>query len=241
VDSGRRAAHRLAITALRLGLGLALGQPGPASAQLGASVAIDSDYRVRGLSVTDLRPAVSLSLSYDHPSGVYAGASLVGQAGGPGARLIGRSEYIGFSAPLGPGRSWDVGVNNQDYELYFDHKFDLRYSEAYVGLVQGDLSAHLYFAPNYPRSGVNSAYAEVTGVHRIAEVWRLTGHLGAHERLGGSAARDGRRWRYDSQVGVVREFPRAEVGLAWVASAPDPLPHPRQNRSGLTLGAKYFF
>ena len=218
-----------------------LAAPRVAAAQVGASVALDSDYRVRGLSVTGLRPAVSLSLSYDHPSGVYAGGSLIGLASGPEPRIIGRSEYLGFSAPLGGGRSWDVGVNHQDYDLYFERRFEVRYSEVYLGLVQGDVSAHVYFAPNYPRRGLNTAYAEVNGAHRIAEVWRLTGHLGAHARLGGSAAKDGRRERYDIQLGVTREFPKAEVGVEWIASAPEPLPHARQSRPGFTLGAKYFF
>jgi uncharacterized protein (TIGR02001 family) len=213
--------------------------PGQASAQVG----------VRGQSdaLSDRRPALSLNLSYDHPSGVYAGggiltrASFLGADGDAAGRFVGHNEYLGYSGPLGADRSWDVGVSNQAYTLDYERKISVHYTEAYVGLVQGDLSAHVYFAPNYPRRGVSSAYADINASHRFADVWRLTGHLGAHERLSGTPARDGRPWRFDTQLGIAREFTRAEVDLAWIASAPGPLPHPPQSRSGVVLAAKYFF
>src|SRR5215468_4243490 len=41
----------------------------PARAQVGVSLSADSDHRFRGVSLSDGRPVVSLSLSYDHDSG----------------------------------------------------------------------------------------------------------------------------------------------------------------------------
>jgi uncharacterized protein (TIGR02001 family) len=246
-------AHKVARgrnAALGWAVGLApilLGLPAPATAQVGVSVGIATDARLRGLSLTNMRPALTLNLSYDHASGVYAGGGLLFRGGFLGGdadaddRFVGHNEYLGFTAPLGPGRSWDIGVSNQAYTLDYERRLTLHYTEAYLGLVQGDVSAHVYFAPDYPRHGVNSAYADLNASHRFAGVWRLTGHVGAHERLGGTPERDGRRWRYDTQLGVAREFTKAELNLAWTASAPDPLPHPAQSRPGVVLGAKYFF
>ena len=45
-------------------------------AQLGASVALDSDYRFRGVSLSGSHPSESLALDYDSADGTYAGASL---------------------------------------------------------------------------------------------------------------------------------------------------------------------
>lgn len=234
----RAAAARAAAVACAL-LGLCF--PALARAQVGATLGLESDYRLRGLSLTDRRPALTLSLAYDGPSGGYAGGSLVGLASGADARLIGSSAYAGFTAPLGGGRTWDAGVSYQDYNLYFERKFDLHYSEIYLGIVGRELSAHLYFKPSYPRHGVNSAYVDVSGTHRLAQVWRLSAHAGAHERLDGSAVRDGRRWRYDTRLGVAREFSKAEVEVSWAASAPDKIPHPAQTHAGLAISGRYFF
>jgi len=224
-----------------------LALPTCAGAQVGISASLASDARLRGLSLTDDSAALALNLSYDHPSGVYAGGGLLGRAGfaaddrSGDHRYVGHNEYLGFTGPLGSDRSWDVGVSNLAYTIDYEHRVTLHYTEAYVGIVQGDVSAHVYFAPDYPRQGVNSAYVDLNASHRFANVWRLTGHMGAHERLGGTPQRDGRRWRMDTQLGVAREFGKAEIDLAWAASGPKPLAHPNQSRPGFIVTAKYFF
>jgi uncharacterized protein (TIGR02001 family) len=236
--------------ALKPALGFALFLlvlPTWASAQVGVSLSLASDARLRGLSLTDNSAALALNLSYDHPSGLYAGGGLLGRAGFAAGdrvddhRYVGHNEFLGFTGPLGSDRSWDVGVSNLAYTLDYEHKITLHYREVYVGLVQGDVSAHVYFAPDYPRRGLNSAYADLNASHRFNNVWRLTGHVGAHERLGGTPERDGRRWRMDTQLGLAREFGKAEIDLAWTASGPKPLPHPNQSRPGFVVAAKYFF
>ena len=45
----------------------------PAAAQVGVSASLLTDYLYRGVSLSDGRPAASLTLSYDHPSGAYGG------------------------------------------------------------------------------------------------------------------------------------------------------------------------
>src|SRR5215470_11326006 len=47
--------------------------PGAAHAQISASVAAVSDYRFRGISQSDRKPALQGSVAYDHPSGLFAG------------------------------------------------------------------------------------------------------------------------------------------------------------------------
>src|SRR5205809_7860424 len=76
-----RAAERGAMSVgLALGLGLAvLAAAGPAAAQLNASLGVVSDYRLRGVPLTQGRPAVTLDVGYDHSSGAYAGATVIGE------------------------------------------------------------------------------------------------------------------------------------------------------------------
>src|SRR5512134_2379963 len=45
-----------------------------AQAQMAGSATLVSDYRFRGTSFSDERPAAQIALSYDHESGAYIGA-----------------------------------------------------------------------------------------------------------------------------------------------------------------------
>ena len=50
----------------------------PAAAQVAASIGLDSDYRLRGYSLTNDHPAVTAQISYDDPSGFYLTGSSLG-------------------------------------------------------------------------------------------------------------------------------------------------------------------
>ena len=54
---------------------LLLAAMGPAHAQLGASVAVDSDYRFRGVTLSESGPTARASFNYDAANGCYGGAS----------------------------------------------------------------------------------------------------------------------------------------------------------------------
>lgn len=174
------------------GLGLlvglfALGLSAPAQAQLSGSLTVASDVRLRGFSLTERRPAISLSGAYDDRSGLYAGGSLIAHdPEGRSARLLGHTEYLGYAVRAESGLSWDVGVANVDLTLYRDQKYPLRYGQLYLGVARDSLSARLSLSPNFPRKGVSTAYLDLNGVVRPAEDWRIAGHLGVMRRLGGA-------------------------------------------------------
>ncbi len=71
-----RGLQRFGLAQLALGLALSLARP--AHAQFSGAVSLQSDYRYRGISLTERQPVVSLDLAYDHASGAYAGASAIG-------------------------------------------------------------------------------------------------------------------------------------------------------------------
>lgn len=212
-----------------------------ARAQVSGVAGVVSDYRLRGFSLTDGRAAATLGVNYDHPSGAYAGGGVIAHdPPGHGLRLLGYQAYAGVAGRFAAGPSWDVGVSRVDMAPYYDRRYSVEYTQAYVGLSQGGLSGRLSLAPDYPRRGGTTAYAELNGALRPTDGWRLTGHVGALKVLDGSPGRDDRT-RYDLALGVVREFRGSEAYLSWVAVSPRPDPAPSWTRPGLVAGLSVFF
>jgi uncharacterized protein (TIGR02001 family) len=234
-----RAASGLALAALACA---ATFVPTGAHAQVSGGVTLATDYRLRGVSLTDGRGVVAANVAYDHDSGFYAGGTVV--AHDPAyrdARLLGWQGYAGVSGRFsGGGPAWDVGVSRVDMEPYFDRRYSLEYTQAHVGLSQGDVSGRVSVASGYPRKGVETLYAELNGAVRPADAWRLTGHLGFQSRL---TERDGRLdERFDMTLGVVRTLSRrAEAQLSWTTLSRRPKPHTTWTRPGLTAALSVYF
>lgn len=229
----------LAAWSLALALGLAANAQA-ADAQFSGAVSADSDYRLRGVSLSDRQPVASLSFAYDHPSGAYAGAAMVARDPlNDGGRLLGHMEYVGYAVRGRGGYDWDVGVNNQDFAPYGPQRFHLRYSEVYVGVSRGDLSAHLYYSPNYLRSWGTTAYLDLNAVLRPAANWRVTGHAGALVPMGRGDAPVSTR--YDLRLGVARDIEAGEIRANLTTAFPTP--HLLSSRAGpaVVLGASVFF
>jgi uncharacterized protein (TIGR02001 family) len=214
----------------------------PAAAQVSGSVALASDYRLRGVSLTDRQPALSLAAAFDGARGFYAGGAVTAEhPGGAGPRLLGHETYLGFSRRGGGGATWDVGVHHVDLSVDLERRYRINYTQGYVGVSRGPLGARLSVAPDYPRQGVATAYAELNGAVRPIEGWRVFGHAGVLVRLGGYGARDGRSDRYDATVGVAREFTHWELRLTGTAVTPRPEPKRSGSRPGVALAAAVFF
>ena len=213
-----------------------------ACAQVSGSVALATDYRLRGFSLTAGRPALSASAAYDHRSGLYAGGTVIGEdPEDRGARVLGHMEHAGYAWRGPEGFAFDVGVNNVDLRLARTRIVPIAYTEAYVGLARGPLSARAALAPDYPRRGMETLHLELNAAARPAEGWRVSAQAGASLRLGDAPGFDDRRTLYDVNVGVARTFPRGEVSLSVAAVLPRPYPRTDANRAGLTLAAALYF
>jgi uncharacterized protein (TIGR02001 family) len=232
----------LACGLFALGVGL-LAAVQPARAQVSGSLTLSSDYRLRGFSLTEGRPALSLGVAVDDPSGVYFGGAVIAHDPQDGApRILGHTEYLGYARRLGDGGpALDVGFASVDMSLYGDPKRPVQYQQVYVGLAQGAVSGRVSWSPDYPRRHVDTAYLDLNAAIRPAEKWRLSGHVGVTERLGGTDAIDGKSPRYDLRVALARLFARSELQVAWTGLTPRPRPHNRRNESGLTVSASVFF
>ena len=219
--------------------------PHAAKAQIGASLTIESQYRLRSFAPSNRKPSASLNLSYDHKSGFYAGGSaIVFDASKGRVSQLGFMEYAGFVKPLKHGPALDVGVFNTDLTRYTDARATpLKYTEVYAGATSRNVSLHAYYSPNYLRGGSHTVYLDVSGAVRPRDKWRLFARGGALIPVNDQARAGLLRTRYDVRAGVARELGPAELNLSWTYSWP-PFTRPGQStppQGAWVLGATYFF
>jgi uncharacterized protein (TIGR02001 family) len=203
-----------------------------AQAQASASIALASEYSVRGVSLSDGRPAPQLSLAYDAPQGWFAGAFAA-----PRLALGERSDvtqlvaYAGFARRLPSGLSWEAGASNTS----FLHATEYNYREAWAGIASDRLSARLYLAPAYYGHGGRIAYAELNGFYPLRERIKLIGHIGVLHGLRGALANGPDR--VDLRLAIGIDAGDCNLQLAWLAGLHTQAPAPR----ALALSASYSF
>lgn len=187
-----------------------------AHAQVSGSVAWSSDYRFRGVSLSDSAPALQLGIAYDGAEGWYAGAfaSSIRLPAHPqaDAQLV---AYAGYARRMGNGLSWEAGAEYAT--LVGVSGYD--YPEFYVGLASEHFNTRLYYAPRYFGEDDDVVYAEWNGTRRISERLRLLGHLGWLHR---SDERDSEvvyaseESRLDARIGLGIALEPFDLQIAWV-------------------------
>ena len=224
----RHAAWRCCVLAATLGI------PGWAQAQVGGSLVLVSDHRFRGVSLSNERPDLQLTLSYDHPGGAYAGASVGGVEFEDSQRLTRLLAYAGLTCPLGDTLRWDIGTSFS--HAPGDARYD--YGEAYAGLIAQHWRLYANLSPDYFGSGARTAYVGLDAGWPLAGDGHLLAHLGVLRRLDSPSG-----GRADARFGVGWAVAGGDLQLAWVgvqrggpfAAAYD------QRRSALVLSASYAF
>ncbi|HEY2558827.1 MAG TPA: TorF family putative porin [Caldimonas sp.] len=217
-------------------LGLALSIP--AWAQFGASATVESDYRYRGVSLSDGKPSARLTLNYDGDERWYAGASatratLIANESYP--QLVG---YAGWLAPPTDGRSVEIGVDAAHFSGISGYDF----AEAYVGLLADRWSARLYLSPDYYGRSVPVAYAELDAHVPLHEHARLLAHFGTLVPLRDEPGIAGKA-RVDVSLGAGFVWAPVELRVLWVAATEGgPYPAVRNGRhSTIVVGASISF
>lgn len=216
----------------------------PVAAQLAGSVSAATDVRIRGISLNGGRPALTLGLAYDHPSGVYFGASATaGDTRRFGTQFLSRSINLGYAARLSPRLAWEAGVIDTRVESNVFQRFKGGYTEAYVGLNSERLSARLFYTPRFFQRDVDAAYLDLNGNLRLSQRLRAFGHFGLLVPIGGRSGAVLPRTRHDLRLGTAIAFRRGEVQLAWVRSGAGTayLGPRRQDADALILSATRHF
>jgi uncharacterized protein (TIGR02001 family) len=218
---------------------LLLGPAAPsAQAQLGASIAVDSDYRFRGVTLSDSGPTARVALNYDAANGCYAGASATSVELAQGDRYVQSLGYAGCAMPAGVGRHLEAGLAF----LHFSGDSSYDFAEAYAGILAERWGARIHFAPDYFGRNVSTVYAELDTHTLLDEHFRLFAHLGAIVRVagdGGGASRS----RADVRLGVGWVRRGLDLQLAWNAASrggPYPAVYDKP-RSAWVASASYSF
>jgi uncharacterized protein (TIGR02001 family) len=211
-----------------------------ALSQVSGNVVLISDYRFRGVSLSDGQAEPQVNLGYDGPSGWYAGVS------GSGVELReGRDQqliaYAGYSHKLASSLTWELGVTNSAFLKTAGY----HYAEAYAGLSFDEIGGRIYVSPNYFGQSMRTAYVEVNASHLIADRTHLLAHIGYLRSL---SEADGSAFvpfsRFDALVGASASRGDWRLQLAWVAAIRTRAKYPlygARNSRALVLSASYSF
>lgn len=183
-------------------------------AQISGTATVVSDYRYRGVSLSEGNPAGQLSLGYDSPAGWYAGGLISGVKfdNTSTEQFIG---YAGYAGQVFSGLSWDAGISSTSFRKNSDYN----YNEAYVGLTTDNYSTRLYYSPSYFYQNARTVYGEINAARPLLEDMQLLFHLGLLHQLTNSDTQfDTFSSRYDYRIGLntrvgVWNFQLALVGL----------------------------
>lgn len=218
----------------------------PASAQVvSGSLAVESDFRLRGYSYSGGRPVVSARVGVDDSSGFYAdGSATVVFTEDEGTRFLGYQVDGGFTTRLGDRWTLDVGAAHNEIRAAYEGASPYPYTEGYVGARRGSLSAYVFVSPNYYRPGFWTVYGQLEASVSPAENWHLTGHVGALSYLDHPTVVVPRHdTYYDWRVSAAHELGRFELHTALSGGGPGRQYYygERHSRTALTAGASVNF
>ena len=192
---------------------IALLLGGAAQAQLGATLSVDSDYRFRGVSLSDSKPAWRLTLNHDFASRAYAGVSATRVQLASDDRYSQLAGYAGYVTRPLDGRALEFGASL--FHFTGDTSYD--YVEAYAGVLAERWSLRLHYAPDYFGRGVQAAYVDAGAHWPLNEKLRFFGHAGALVPLAGRTfGPDDGRTRLDLRLGLGMSTGSFDIQLAWV-------------------------
>ena len=221
----------------------ATGLPAPARAQLSGSINLETDYRLRGYSLSKGRPTGTAHLAYDHPSGIYLGAAAIGVAGRDEESLLGVQGNVGYARRLSPTVSVDAGIHRSEYKTGYYGEW-ARYTEGYVGLTVRQVTARIFYSPHYFQEGVATVYGEVDAAMQPAPNWRLIAHIGALSYVRLPPYYYGNRdTQLDWRFAASRQIGRFEVHAALSGGGPgkEYYAGKERDRTVLTAGASVNF
>jgi uncharacterized protein (TIGR02001 family) len=141
------------------------------------SVGVLSDYRFRGVSLTNRNPAVQAAIAYDDSPGWFAGALASNVNIDPNGVGLSVQAYGGYAGTLRDGVSADAGA----VHYTFPHTAGAPssdYTEAFAGVAAEGVGARIYLTNSYFGSGARGAYVDLLGSRELTSEVALTAHLG---------------------------------------------------------------
>jgi uncharacterized protein (TIGR02001 family) len=211
----------LRLACVAAALCVAMMTAGPARADAGAGIALLSDYRFRGVSLSDNGPAAQAHVDLSHESGIFAGALVAtvrpGYAGAESG--ISLQGYAGYSGTVAGDVSWSTGIAGYTFPSSKEGSTD--YAEWFGRMSRNDLRAGVFLSQSYFGSGASSVYLELSGSHEINDVVSLALHLGwlATASAGAGYSRYAGIQRLDGRFGMIVDLRYATAELSIVGAS----------------------
>ncbi|MEO8037941.1 MAG: TorF family putative porin [Betaproteobacteria bacterium] len=212
--------RRLVCLFVALPCGLTLA---PAQADFSGELALLSDYRFRGVTLSDRQPSLQGSLDWSGANGLFAGAILsTVRIGRPEPeRGLGAQAYLGFNGALRTGLGWSGGVTA--YVLPTTSRGSADYQEVFLRLGSERWQTGLYLSPDYYGGGEPSAYVTLAASRPLTQTVRTFAHVGwlvtGRSDEGTTAA--ARTQRFDLRLGLAWDFGFAVAEASIVAVTQD--------------------
>jgi uncharacterized protein (TIGR02001 family) len=237
IKSAASAAFMLALSSVP-----AFAQDAPAAAEetkpitITGSITAVSDYRFRGVSLSDKDPAIQSSINVNHESGFYVGTWVSTLANTP---TYGKAEidlYAGFTKEIASGTTIDAAVL---YYYYPKGTGDSDYFEPYITL------SHT-IGPVTAKGGVNwapsqNATANTDFLYLFGQLSAgipgtpvtLTGKVG-NQDLGATSY-------WDWSLGAAATFGKITAGVSYVDASTKSVFAPNDSKAGVFVSLGYAF
>lgn len=231
--------YATALSATVLGTtGTAMAQTAPKSDwALTGNVSVVTDYRYRGISQSNLKPAIQGGFDLAHSSGFYVGnwnssiswlsdasAFYTTESGASGAGNVSSNIemdfYAGYKGEISKGLGFDVGA----LYYYYPGKYPSDFNKADTGEIYGALSygpitsklsyavTDLFGAP----SSKGSYYFDLSAGFDIGSGYMLNTHVG-YQRVDSASFRATKDATYtDWKIGISKDFAGLSFALDYI-------------------------
>lgn len=183
-----------------------------ARAQVSSTITLSSDYDFRGITQSARDPALSASLDWNAPSGLYLGAWASNVDFGPGTDADFELDgLVGFRGNVNDDFGYDFGGV---YYSFHGDKDKVAFGELYAGLSYKAVAAKVWYAPDFSNSGNSAIYLEGNATIALPSDFSLALHAGYSDGDYWDAVNDG--GYFDYSVGVNRTIGNFALTLKWV-------------------------
>lgn len=155
------------------------------------------------------------SVSYDDQSGIYTGGSVAVTTNGDDVGVLRGSAHIGYARSIGRNVSVDGGAVLYRYTDRYSGASAQTVAEFYGGFGVGDLAFYAWYSPSYLDQNLETLYLEANAVRDLGSGFRANARIGVLTRLSGQGSFGGRDTRYDTQIGLSKDFDRLSVSVTF--------------------------
>ena len=217
----------------------------PAHAQIVTTVSAQNEDRVRGRSASRGKPVTAASATYEDSNGIFVGGSIsltLDDNDNPDVLLY--QGFVSYATNINKDLSADIGVIVNSYTENYAGLVDDTFVEAFAGLSTEGISGHVRFSPDYLNLGTATLYVELDTALPLGDDFSATGHLGLLLGLDGNNSLGGTNYRYDTQIGIQKDFNRVSIFTNIVVGGPREgvwFDGPWMGRTGVVGGISYSF